>query len=335
MSKQANPTLIGSLVIGAIAIVVFTLLALGNITLNNKTYRCVLYFPGSLHGLDIGAPVAYRGVTVGKVGDIAIAFDPMENRYTIPVYIDIEGQTGKGTTHFEEAGFDTPQEFFQALISRGLRAKLKLRSIVTGKLYIEFFFAPDTEEKIVGKDTEYVEIPTLPSGLEQFTQALEELPLKDLVAKIMSALDNINQLVGSEELKQTIPHVNRVLVRADSLLLSFENQVPELVLELKQAIAQFSRLTTSTQELIEQTDSELTPLLTEIKTSFVKINTTLDQLLPIAENLTEMTDKKSSLRYDVNKALLEISQAAQSVNQLSDYLHRHPEALLTGRKEIQ
>jgi len=335
MSKQANPTLIGSFVIGAIAIVVFTLLSLGNITLNNKTYRCVLYFPGSLHGLDLGAPVAYRGVTVGKVGDISIAFDQAENRYTIPVYVDIDAQTDKEPTRFEETGFDTPQDFFQSLIDRGLRAKLKLRSIVTGKLYIEFFFAPETKKIIIGNDTEFIEIPTLPSGFEQFTQTLEELPVKDLVAKIMSILDNLNQMMESEELKQILPQVTKVLVRADALLHSVESQVPDLTLELKQTMAQFSKLTRSTQELIEQTDGELTPLLTEIKTSFVKINDTLDQLLPLAENLTELTDKRSSLRYDVNQAFLEISQAAQSVSRLSDYLHRHPETLLTGRKEDQ
>ena len=151
----------------------------------------------------------------------------------------------------------------------------------------------------------------------------------------MSALDNINQLVGSEELKQTIPQLNTTLGRADSLLVTFENQVPELALELKQAIAHFSILTESTRKIIEQTDNELAPLLTEIRVSFVKINSTLDQLLPVAENLTEITDKKSPLRFDVNKALTEISQAAQAVNRLSDYLQRHPEALLTGRKETQ
>ncbi len=54
MSKRANPTLIGSFVIGAIAIIIFTLLTIGNLSLNKNTYRCVLYFQGSLHGLDIG-----------------------------------------------------------------------------------------------------------------------------------------------------------------------------------------------------------------------------------------------------------------------------------------
>ncbi len=333
MSKRANPTLIGSFVIGAIAIVVFTLLALGNISLNEKTYRCVLYFQGSLHGLDVGAPVAYRGVTIGKVGDIAITFDHTENRFTIPVYIDIAEQVVPGKTHYEEAGFDTPEAFFRDMIRRGLRAKLKMRSIVTGKLFIEFFFAPDTVAQVTGQEKEYIEIPTLPSGLDQLTQILEELPVKDIVTKIISALDNINAMLESKELKQIIPLLNNSLAHADTLFLSLQQQLPELALEFKKTLADVSSLVSSTQALVEQADADLPVLINEIESSFVKINSVLDRLQPLVENLNTMTDENSSLRYRINNALQEISKTAQSVSRLSEYLQRHPDALLTGRKE--
>jgi len=333
MSKRANPTLIGSFVIGAIAIVLFTLLTLGNISLNEKTYRCVLYFQGSLHGLDIGAPVAYRGVTIGKVSDIAITFDHTENRFTIPVYIDIAEQVVPGKTHYQEAGFDTPEAFFRDMIRRGLRAKLKLRSIVTGKLFIEFFFAPDTAAQVTGEEKKYIEIPTLPSGLDQLTQILEELPVKDMATKIVSALDNINAMLKSEELKQTIPLLNNSLQHADALFLSLQQQLPELAVEFKKTLADFSSLVKTTQALVEQADAGLPILVSEIESSFIKINSTLDRLQPLVENLNTMTDENSSLRYRINNALQEISTTAQSINRLSEYLQRHPDALLTGRKE--
>ncbi len=335
MSKRANPTLIGSFVIGAIAIVIFALLALGNLSLNKNTYRCVLYFQGSLHGLDIGAPVAYRGVTIGKVTDIAIMFNHGENRFTIPVYVDIAEQVVSGKTHYEEAGFDTPEAFIQDMIRRGLRAKLKMRSLVTGKLFIEFFFAPDTVAKVTGEEKEYIEIPTLPSGLDQLTQALEELPIKDIVTKIVSALDNINAVLESKELKQTISRLNNSLQHADTLFLSLQQQLPDLAVEFKTTLADFSSLIKTTQALVEQTDTDLPLLMTEIKSSFVKLNSVLERLQPLVENLNMMTDENSSLRYRINNALQEISKTAQSINRLSEYLQRHPDALLTGRKEQQ
>ncbi len=333
MSKRANPTLIGSFVIGAIAILIFTLLTLGNLSFNKKSYRCVLYFQGSLHGLDIGAPVAYRGVTIGKVGNIAITYDHAENRFTIPVYVDIAEQVVQGKTHYEEAGFATPDAFFRDMIRRGLRAKLKMRSILTGKLFIEFFFAPDTPVRVTGLEKEYIEIPTLASGFDQLSQTLEELPLKEIVTKIISTLDNINAMLESKELKRAIPLLNNSLRHADDLFLSLNQEVPELATGFKKALADISVLVKSTQVLVEQTDTDLPRLMTEIESSFVKLTAVLDRLQPLVENLNTMTDENSSLRYRIDSTLLEISKTAQSVSRLSEYLERHPDALLTGRKE--
>ncbi len=336
MSKQGNPTLIGSFVIGAIAITVFTLLTVGNLTFNAKTYRCVLYFQGSLHGLNIGAPVTYRGVTIGKVGKIAIDFNQQKNRYTIPVYIDIQEQTGTGNTHYQEAGFDTPEEFFKNLIRRGLRAKLKMSSIVTGKLYIEFAFAPETTAIFYGdQETQYIEIPTLPSGLEQFTQTLENLPLRNMIDKTVSALDSINHILSSKELKKTIPLFNTTLTRVDKLAAGLEKQVPGLAHDLTKTLADISELTASTQRVIEKTGANVSPLLSQLQTSFVKMNDTLDRLLTVADNLAQLTDSGSPLQYELQSTLQDISTTARSVSQLSDYLQRHPNALLTGRKETR
>ncbi len=333
MSKQGSPTLIGSFVIGAIAITVFTLLTVGNLSLNEKTYRCVLYFQGSLHGLDIGAPVTYRGVTIGKVGKIAIDFNQEKNRYTIPVYIDIQEQTGTGTTHYQEAGFDTPEAFFRNLIARGLRAKLKMKSIVTGKLYIEFFFAPKTKARLYGDETQYIEIPTLPSGLDQFTQTLEELPLKDMIDKTIAALDSINRILSSKELKKTIPLFNTTLSRMDKLAATLERQVPNLAHDLKKTLADISGLTTSTQKVMEETGANISPLIDRLQTSFDTMNHTLDKLLTVADNLARLTDTGSPLEYELHTTLQDISRTARSISQLTDYLQRHPNALLTGRKE--
>ncbi len=335
MSKQGNPTLIGSFVIGAIAITVFVLLTVGNLSFNEKTYRCVLYFPGSLHGLNIGAPVTYRGVTIGKVGKIVIDFNQEKNRYTIPVYIDIQEQTGTGTTHYKEAGFDTPEAFFKDLIRRGLRAKLKMSSIVTGKLYIEFFFAPQAKARLYGGQTQYIEIPTLPSGLEQFTQTLESLPLRDMIDKTVSALDSINKILTSKELKKTIPLFNSTLSRMDTVAASLEQEVPGLANNLTNTLADISELASFTQQMIEKTGANASPLLKQLQTSFVKMNGTLDKLLLVADNLTQLTDSRSPLQYELQATLQDISKTARSVTQLSDYLQRHPNALLTGRKETR
>ena len=75
MSKPANKTMIGIFVLGAIALVVIAIVVLGSGKFFRKTYIAVCYFEGSVGGLNIGAPVVFRGVKVGSVKDVVLRFN--------------------------------------------------------------------------------------------------------------------------------------------------------------------------------------------------------------------------------------------------------------------
>ena len=75
MSKQANKTVIGIFVVGAIALVIAAVLILGSGKLFKQTLRAVCYFEGSVGGLNIGAPVVFRGVKVGSVTDVLLSLE--------------------------------------------------------------------------------------------------------------------------------------------------------------------------------------------------------------------------------------------------------------------
>ena len=90
MSKQANKTVIGFFVVGAIALVVATVLILGSGKVFKKTFTAVCYFEGSVGGLNIGAPVVFRGVRIGSVKEVILRVDSKKLIFTIPVYIEIE-----------------------------------------------------------------------------------------------------------------------------------------------------------------------------------------------------------------------------------------------------
>jgi len=74
MSKKANPTIIGAFVVGAIAIVTILILLLSGNVLFKKEVQAIMYFDGSVTGLNVGAPVKFRGVKVGTVTDIKLIF---------------------------------------------------------------------------------------------------------------------------------------------------------------------------------------------------------------------------------------------------------------------
>ena len=90
MSKQANKTLIGIFVVGAVALVVAGVAIFGTGKFFSERHRLVMYFDGSVSGLNVGAPVVFRGVKIGTVTDIVLRADPADMSIQIPVFIEIE-----------------------------------------------------------------------------------------------------------------------------------------------------------------------------------------------------------------------------------------------------
>ena len=69
MSKRPNPALVGAFILGAVALAIVAITVWGSGRLFERRYKYLCYFPGSVHGLQIGAPVKYRGVAIGEVVD--------------------------------------------------------------------------------------------------------------------------------------------------------------------------------------------------------------------------------------------------------------------------
>ena len=65
--KRGNPALIGLFIIGAIVLMVAGVIIVGSGKFFVHTVRAVMYFDGSVQGLQIGAPVTFRGVKIGSV----------------------------------------------------------------------------------------------------------------------------------------------------------------------------------------------------------------------------------------------------------------------------
>ena len=89
MSKQASPTLIGAFVVGAIALVVVGLLVFGGGRFFADRVTWVTYFPGSVKGLRVGAPVNFRGVRIGEVTRIQVLYDEKDGSMLIPVVMQV------------------------------------------------------------------------------------------------------------------------------------------------------------------------------------------------------------------------------------------------------
>jgi paraquat-inducible protein B len=332
LSKKANPTVIGTFVIMAIGLALAAIIALGNIKFNDKPFHCVLYFPGSLHGLDQGAPVAFRGVQIGKVKGIRLSFDNKLNDYTIPVYVEITENDEDNVPTWDVAA---SRETARLLIKRGLRAKLKMRSIVTGKLYIDLAFYPQSPIHLQNKpaDSAYLEIPTLPSGLEQITQTIADLPLTELVDKVTLVLDGLDNLLNSNQSKQGIKHLYSSLENIHSITAEAHSELPVITTKLKDSLSAITQLSSAGTSLFSTTEASLEPILDDFGQTLAGINQAIEVLTIAIGDVQELVDEDSNFSYDLSRVAHQVEAAAQSIQMLSDYLQRYPNALIFGKPE--
>lgn len=319
MKRGANTILIGAFVIGAVALVVAGIILFGSRGFLSQRPVYVMYFEGSVKGLNEGAPVVFRGVRVGWVKSISLRFDPDAASVHIPVLVEIDPGTITGAQ-----GRPEQQRYFGQLIDQGLKAQLQLQNVLTGQLVIALDFYPDRPVRLVDKDSRYPEIPTIPSSLEQFTRTIENLPIEEMAGKLVSALEGIEEAARSEDLRKSISSLNLALQDMRELISRVDSQVGPVSTGLADAIADIRQLVSAIEGSVEEMRSGMGRTLESAQAAASRAEKAFGSIEGAASGDFSVVEQLSL-------TLEEISAAAESVRNLADYLDRHPEALLRGR----
>jgi paraquat-inducible protein B len=161
-----------------------------------ERYTYVLVFEGTVSGLNVGAPVNFRGVRVAEVSDVQIHFDIEEQDMIVLVFVQfLKGTLGRNTYDALVQRGATHVEVMDGLVERGLRARLEMQSLVTGQLGIGLDFFPDRPAVYTNIVPEIPEIPTIPTTLQALAQTLQEIPLHEIVENINRSLESIAAVV--------------------------------------------------------------------------------------------------------------------------------------------
>ena len=274
MSKQANKTVIGLFVVGAIALAVVAVVILGSGKFFKQTLRAVCYFEGSVGGLNIGAPVVLRGVKIGSVTNVLLRLDTAKLTFIIPVYIEIEpDKVGVIGVAPKRAG-----QNLKAFIDKGLRATLEMQSFVTGQMQVGLDFYPDKPAKFAGIDTKTPEIPTIPTPMQELVKKIQNLPIDKIFEKLASTLDEIDKLVKSPEIPEAIRSVNLALGDVRKLVNNVDGHVGPIASNLDGALKDVRKLVQNADAKVAGLTSNLDGAVTDVRGLVKNANAKVDGL---------------------------------------------------------
>ncbi len=168
----------------------------------------LLHFNQSVRGLAPGAPVDFRGVVIGEVKSIGVQFDRNERQFQMPVLIQVypDRLRRKDEKH-DPVTAAMRQDRLKLLIRQGMRAQLRTGNLLTGQVYVALDFFPGTPSAKVGATQNPIELPTVPSSLDelqsqvqQIATKLNKVPFAEIAADARISLATLNKTLSSAEL---------------------------------------------------------------------------------------------------------------------------------------
>jgi paraquat-inducible protein B len=334
MSRKANPTLIGAFVLGALALAIVATLLLAGGSWFGERRQHVLYFEGAAQGLQVGAPVVFLGVKVGTVKQIQLGLDAQSRRFVVPVMIEVQPQVVR--TRGGENVDLRDRATVRQLVERGLRARLRLQSLLTGQLYVDLDFHPDKPAVFAALDPDLSEIPTIRTTVQELTTKLEGFPMDKFLADVAAISGAVNKLMSAQatqdlpqRLDITLRHLQSLAARFDAqggpILNDVRGNLAEMQKALLAAQAALAKLDTAADRVAElaKPDSRMVAGMTQAS----------DELAKAAAAVRSLSEQESPTTQSLNAALKEIARAADALRLLAETLEQQPDAIWRGKRQ--
>ena len=328
---KRNALLIGAFVTVALLLIVAGVLWLSGDNLFSKPQRAMIYYRGNVSGLYVGAPVAFRGVTIGQVEEIGIQV----NRATLAALIAVRVRLQANAVRYEDKG-DAPPPELATLVKRGLRARLVSQSIVTGQKSIELDFVPDTPSTLIGGDLGAAsgspEIPALGDRFGALIDQVADLPLRQVVEDVRETV---------KELRSTLGGIQVALASAQNVLVETGKELQQTgttarttlraATDAIQHVEQQANLTLgSVTKLSETSRDTVLAVQPDLQRTLANTRQAAESAQLAMGRISEMTAPTAPLRADLDSALRDLSQAARGLRDWSELLEEKPNALIFG-----
>jgi paraquat-inducible protein B len=341
MKTKTSPTLIGAFILGAIALVALGLIFLTPILRAGRATPVVFNFDSGVTGLQVGAPITFRGVKIGEVTNIRAAYDPDEKSFVFPVEGRLTERVevlGRSERRLQDQELEALRK--EIIEKFGLRARLEVISFVTGQQRVQLDFEPDTPIDLhAGTPPGWWQIPALPSRTQEIEKFVQGLPIEEIVGNLRAVLTNLNDVLGPTDAGDR-KNVRDVLAAATGALGQVEKGVPRITSTLdstavvaKQALASGKLTLDQVRVTAESAEKRVNTIADAINRVDESGDKTLGNTRDTLRNIENLTSENSPMLYELNTALKELAAAARSIRLLAAELEKRPDALIRGRPD--
>ncbi|MCS3753446.1 MlaD family protein [Salinibacter ruber] len=337
MSQRVSPTLIGLFVVGALALGVVGVGAFGSGQFFEQRTTFISYFDESVNGLDVGAPVKFKGVPIGEVTDINLRVDLENETFQVPVQYAINLDPVTDTTG-ARLNLDDPA-LLRDQIEDGLRAQLQLESIVTGKLYVELTYISDPDSAVYAQGppsrlsipTELSPLAKLGEGASGLVTNLRQFDVtqinENLVTFLVNANDKLEALDAEAINRSALSTIESVREVVES------KEVRTALQDMPKATERLRATIKDAQALIQRLDRGVEPTADELEQTSRQLRATLKRMRRTMDEVDQTLSPNSGIGYQMNEALSNLSKATEALRVLVQSLERNPSMFLRGREE--
>ena len=274
----------------SILMILFLIMVAGTKIMEKRDTYYIRYKDSSVTGLQIGGPVKYRGIGIGRVDDISI--DP-ENVADIIVTASIK------------SGTPIKGDMKASLIPIG----------ITGLVQIEI--SGGTQEAELLEEGSFIK-----SGLSTFESISGKAEI--ITNKIEILLNNLNDITSEENKKR----LNNIIANVDTIIDSNQSSILNTVSSLEAITDDFEQIAKNTRSLLERLDTIMeSGKVEKIVTSTEKIISELadSELKQLMTNIHKLTIDANDAISHIDATHLESRQdlldSIEGMKETIDYLN--------------
>jgi phospholipid/cholesterol/gamma-HCH transport system substrate-binding protein len=317
MATGTNHWKLGLLVIFGICLSLAALVALGARNWNERSVNYVSFFDESVQGLELGSPVKFRGVTIGRVSRIDIAPDQRHVEVTSELTVAEIGRLSLGTG--EQA---------ELTIHPELRVQLAQTGITGVKFILLDYFDPvDNPPPALPFSPPKNYIPAASSTLKNLESSLVKTAdrFPAIAEDLSQTMATMNGVMDDVERGQFPAHLALILNQTSTAMQQLNSQLTafnagQLSQSMQQTLVQFNVTLDRTNHLLESMESER-GLLSSAQRAM--------------DSLGETARGAQALGPEMELTLRDVRGAARSIRRFADALERDPDMLLKGRAQVE